>query len=329
MKDVPVIDIGADTPVLALDSSGAVGKGTLHEAVGRCSNIVDFPYTEQGDWWRIANINFCGVGIICISELWTQSPPRPVVLGVVLDAYPGGNDTNNNGIKVLAGKSNRISKIRFVVDVRNKANSGWLDICIPHTDKFKSRRTQIASYGLGIRPVKLAEAPSVDNAYFVKEFDMTALQSNSGGVISCTAIGPYLVAYKEKGGPHEYGREKVFGNTIARRSLSDTWSVLGWLGGKSACVGVNDVQRKSLGLKRCLGSDRAVSSEHRVSELSTWNNAKPFGRDTVSERDSVWHSSVVRNEYAKQHSCAHKNRIFIQRLVSSDHDILAGKEVAA
>ena len=181
LKDVPVIDIGADTPVLALDSSGAVGKGTLPEAVGRCSNIVDFPYTEQGDWWRIANINFCGVGIICIRELWTQSPPRPVVLGVVLDAYPGGNDTNNNGIKVLAGKSNRISKIRFVVDVRNKANSGWLDICIPHTDKFKSRRTQIASYGLGIRPVELAEAPSVDNAYFVKEFDMTALQSNSGG----------------------------------------------------------------------------------------------------------------------------------------------------
>lgn len=29
LKDVPVIDIGADTPVLALDSSGAVGKGTL------------------------------------------------------------------------------------------------------------------------------------------------------------------------------------------------------------------------------------------------------------------------------------------------------------
>lgn len=144
----------------------------------------------------------------------------------------------------------------------------------------------------------------------------------SGGVIYC----PLSL---KGGGRHEYGREKVFGNTIARRSLSDTWSVLGWLGGKSACVGVNDVQRKSLGLKRCLGSDRAVSSEHRVSELSTWNNAKPFGRDTVSERDSVWHSSVVRNEYAKQHSCAHKNRIFIQRLVSSDHDILAGKEVAA
>lgn len=181
LKDVPVIDIGADTPVLALDSSGAVGKGTLHEAVGRCSNILDLPYTEQGDWWRIANINFCGVGIICIRELWSQSSPSPVVLGVVLDAYPGGNATNNNGIKVLAGKSNRISKIRFVVDVFNKANSGWLDICIPHTDKLKSRRTQIASYGLGIRPVKLAEAPSVDNAYFVKEFDMTALQSNSGG----------------------------------------------------------------------------------------------------------------------------------------------------
>lgn len=240
LKDVPVIDIGADTPVLALDSSGAVGKGTLHEAVGRCSNIVDFPYTEQGDWWRIANINFCGVGIICISELWTQSPPRPVVLGVVLDAYPGGNDTNNNGIKVLAGKSNRISKIRFVVDVRNKANSGWLDICIPHTDKFKSRRTQIASYGLGIRPVKLAEAPSVDNAYFVKEFDMTALQSNSGGVISCTAIGPYLVAYKEKGGPHEHGRKdsdcEVYLGVVSQyadstrirnrfRHMPDRWSV--------------------------------------------------------------------------------------------------------
>lgn len=203
LKDVPVIDIGADTPVLALDSSGAVGKGALAESVGRCGNIVDFPKAEQGDWWRIANIDFCGVGIICIRELWTQSSPHPVVLGVALDAYPGGNSTNEKGIKVLAGNSNRISKIRFVVDVPNKANDGWLDICIPHTDKYKSRRTQIASYGLGIRPVKLAEAPSVDNAHFVKEFDMTTLQSNSGGVISRTAIGPYLVAYKEKGGPHE------------------------------------------------------------------------------------------------------------------------------
>lgn len=211
LKDVPVIDIGADTPVLALDSSGAVGKGTLAETVGRCGNIVDFPKAEQGDWWRIANIDFCGVGIICIRELWTQSSPRPVVLGVALDAYPGGNSTNEKGIKVLAGNSNRISKIRYVVDVPNKANSGWLDICIPHTDKYKSRRTQIASYGLGIRPVKLAEAPSVDNAHFVKEFDMTTLQSNSGGVISCTAIGPYLVAYKEKGGPHEHT-----GNTVDR-----------------------------------------------------------------------------------------------------------------
>lgn len=212
LKDVPVIDIGADTPVLALDSSGAVGKGTLAETVGRCGNIVGFPNAEQGDWWRIANIDFCGVGIICIRELWTQSSPRPVVLGVALDAYPGGNSTNNNGIKVLAGASNRISKIRFVVDVPNKANDGWLDICIPHTDKYKSRRTQIASYGLGIRPVELAEAPSVDNAHFVKEFDMTTLQSNSGGVISCTAIGPYLVTYKEKGGRHEHcGKNSDFG----------------------------------------------------------------------------------------------------------------------
>lgn len=181
LNDVPTVDIGPSTRILALDSSGAVGKGTLAETVGRCGNIVDFPSAEQGDWWRIANIDFCGVGIICIRELWTQSSPRPVVLGVALDAYPGGNSTNNNGIKVLAGESNRISKIRFVVDVPNKANDGWLDICIPHTDKYKSRRTQIASYGLGIRPVELAEAPSVDNAHFVKEFDMTTLQSNSGG----------------------------------------------------------------------------------------------------------------------------------------------------
>ena len=135
---------------------------------------------------------------------------------------------------------------------------------------------------------------------------------------------------KVKGGVrNEYNRKDVIGYTRPRRSLSDTWSVLGWLGGKSACVAVNDVQRKCLGLERCLGSDRAVSSEQRVSELSTWSNAKPFGRDTVFERDSVWHSSVVRNEYAKHHSCAHKNGIFIQRLVSSDHDTLTRKEVAA
>lgn len=144
-----------------------------------------------------------------------------------------------------------------------------------------------------------------------------------GGVIYC----PISL----KGGVrHEYGRKKVFGNTIARRSLSTTWSVLGWLGGKSACVAVNDVQRKSLGLKRCLGSDRVVSPDHRLSELSIWSNAKPFGRDTVFERDRVWRSNVVRNEFAQRHLYAYKNGIFLQRLVLSDHDILAyGKEVAA
>ena len=206
LNDVPTVDIGPSTRILALDSSGAVGKGTLAETVGRCGKSVELPSAEQGDWWRIANINFCGVGIICIRELWSQSSPRPVVLGVALDAYPGGNSANNNGIKVLAGESNRISKIRFVVDVPNKANDGWLDICIPHTDKYKSRRTQIASYGLGIRPVELAEAPSVDNAHFVKEFDMTTLQSNSGGVTYC----PISL----KGGVrHEYGEETERGRT--------------------------------------------------------------------------------------------------------------------
>ena len=209
LNDVPTVDIGPSTRILALDSSGAVGKGTLAETVGRCGNIVELPKAEQGDWWRIANIDFCGVGIICIREIWTQSSPRPVVLGVALDAYPGGNSTNDNGIKVLAGESNRISKIRFVVDVPNKANDGWLDICIPHTDKYKSRRTQIASYGLGIRPVELAEAPSVDNAHFVKEFDMTTLQSNRGGV-------KYYPSLQKGGGLYEYGWNSPHGREAER-----------------------------------------------------------------------------------------------------------------
>lgn len=43
LKDVPVIDIGAGTPVLALDSSGAVGKGSLAAIATAVASLLGIP----------------------------------------------------------------------------------------------------------------------------------------------------------------------------------------------------------------------------------------------------------------------------------------------
>lgn len=205
INEAPVIEIGPGSTVLALDSSGAVGKGALPETIGQCSKALPFPNEAQGEWWRIANISHCGVGIICICEFWSQSAPTPIVLGVAVDAFPDPSvNANANAFKVLAGESNRISKIRLVIDGFNKTDAGWVDICIPHSDKYKNRNTRVATFGLGIKPVAIAEAPDVSAAHYVKEFDMNAL-TQSGGVICCTAVGPYRVAVTEKGGRHERG----------------------------------------------------------------------------------------------------------------------------
>lgn len=58
--------------------------------------------------------------------------------------------------------------------------------------------TTVGLSGLGMRVCDIAEDPSIEGTNLVKEFDL-----KSGGVIYCIAIGPYLVAYKEKGGRHE------------------------------------------------------------------------------------------------------------------------------
>lgn len=202
INEAPVIDIGTDTQLLAIGADGKVGKWKFPALVQQ-SKEKGFPFVEQGDWWRIANIDACGVGILCIRERWSQSAPTPVVLGIAVDAYPGGPQVNADAIKVLAGRSNRITKVRVVIDAFNKANACWIDVCVPHADIYKYRATQVAALGLGIKPVEIAEAPSVDSAYQVREYDMATL-TQSGGVICCTSVGPYRVAVAQKGGPHEY-----------------------------------------------------------------------------------------------------------------------------
>lgn len=180
INEAPVIDIGTDTQLLAIGADGKVGKGKFPALVQQ-SKEKGFPFVEQGDWWRIANIDACGVGILCIREKWSQSAPTPVVLGIAVDAYPGGSQVNADAIKVLAGRSNRITKVRVVIDAFNKAKACWIDVCVPHAHIYKYRATQVAALGLGIKPVEIAEAPSVDSAYQVREYDMATLTQSGGG----------------------------------------------------------------------------------------------------------------------------------------------------
>lgn len=191
INDVPTVDIGPSTRILALDSSGAVGKGTLPSSGWQQSAESSL---SRGKWYRVADVNRTGVGTMAVMRYYHNNAPRNLLISISFDAF--GDIADGIDVRVLAGVPIHITKIRCVVDKYNTAWAGHIDIYVG--GGTGSDATTVGLSGLGMRVCDITEAPSIEGANLVKEFDL-----NSGGVICCTAIGPYLVAYKEKGGPHE------------------------------------------------------------------------------------------------------------------------------
>lgn len=176
-SEVPTVDIGKNTPILALDASGSLGKGLLPEASWQQRRQASIE--SNGKWYRIADVNRSGAGFIALTGSYTNSRPTPCLLAIAFDAHGGNNGphTSKCDAKLLVGRPDRMTKIRFVVDAFNSAWKGHIDMFIAQSTIMP--RVEFTSVcGLGIRATEIIEAPSVDSANTVKEFDLT--QSGGG-----------------------------------------------------------------------------------------------------------------------------------------------------
>lgn len=225
LNDVPTVDIGPSTRILALDSSGAVGKGTLPSSGWQQSADIRL---SPGKWYRVVDVNLTGVGTMAVMRYYHYTAPRNLLLSISFDAF--GNITDGIDVRVLAGVPIHITKIRCVVDKYNTAWAGHIDIYVG--GGTGAEITIVGLSGLGMRVCDIAEDPSIEGANLVKEFDL-----KSGGVIYCTAIGPYLVAYKEKGGPHEHICEE-YGRSADKFQSDISVGADRGAGHKRGCVGV-------------------------------------------------------------------------------------------
>lgn len=169
MNEVPNVAIGTDTPILALDSSGAVRKGTLPAARWQETNRKSIPL--KGRWYRIADVNKCGAGLIAITEDWNYAAPNPMLITVACDMYPGEKAIQE--AKVLVGHPGHILKLRYVVDAFNTAWSGHIDIQAVNVNTSSGNVVQAAVCGLGLRVTVITEAPDISSAYSVKEIALT------------------------------------------------------------------------------------------------------------------------------------------------------------
>ncbi len=197
MNEVPVIGIDTGTSLLALGTDGKVRQGTYPDAGWQRTHLKSIPFV--GGWYRIADVNKCGAGLIAIIEDWNYAAPNPMLIAVACDMYPGEKVIPE--AKVLVGHPGHVLKLRYVVDAFNTAWGGHIDMQMVNANASSGNVVRAAICGLGLRATIITEAPDVSSAYSVKEIALT----KSGGVISCTSVGPYRVAVTEKGGRHERG----------------------------------------------------------------------------------------------------------------------------
>lgn len=106
INESPSIDIGPGTPVLALDSSGAVGKGTLPEAGWQKAHTKIF---ICGQWFRIAKLAKYSVGLMFITEQYYNILPQPIALGVSCNMYVSSYHNIEASINTLAGVNTHIA----------------------------------------------------------------------------------------------------------------------------------------------------------------------------------------------------------------------------
>ncbi len=199
-SELPLVsDIGAAS-LLVVDDTG-VKRAANHAPYPQPRRTLPYATDDADTWYRIANINKSGLGLVFLNQVYSYASPRSVILAVAADGW-GTNPQTGTDVRLVAGVPTYFKKARIVCDAWNTDNSAWLDVLVA-----KSRNSgSVYIFGVNINAVdSVTKNPSVESALSVKEFDLT----QSGGVICCTAVGPYRVTVTQKGGPHEHRGESA------------------------------------------------------------------------------------------------------------------------
>ena len=199
-SELPLVsDIGA-AKMLVVDDTG-VKRAAKPEPYPQPRRTLPYATDDADTWYRIANINKSGLGLVFLNQVYSYASPRSVILAVAADGW-GTNPQTGTDVRLVAGVPTYFKKARIVCDAWNTDNSAWLDVLVA-----KSRNSgSVYIFGVNINSVdSVTKNPSVESALSVKEFDLT----QSGGVVCCTAVGPYRVTVTQKGGQHEHRSESA------------------------------------------------------------------------------------------------------------------------
>lgn len=189
--------IGSDK-LLVVDNTG-VKRVAKPEPYPEPRRTLPYASDDADTWYRIANISKSGLGLVFIKQIYSYASPCSVILAVAADGW-GTNPQTGSDIRLLAGNPKYFKEARIVTDVWNTDNSAWLDVLVAKSNNAGD----VYIFGVNIFAVgQVTKNPSIESALSVKEFDLT----KSGGVICCTAVGPYRVTVTQKGGLHEHTGE--------------------------------------------------------------------------------------------------------------------------
>lgn len=193
-SELPLVSDIGDAKLLVVDDTG-VKRAAKPAPYPQPRRTLPYATDDADTWYRIANINKSGLGLVFLCQVYSYASPRSVILAVAADGW-GTNPQTGTDVRLVAGVPTYFKKARIVCDAWNTDNSAWLDVLVA-----KSRNSgSVYIFGVNINAVdSVTKNPSIDSALSVKEFDLT----QSGGVICCTVVGPYRVTVTQKGGPHE------------------------------------------------------------------------------------------------------------------------------
>lgn len=194
LNTVPTIDIGPDTPLLGIGADGKVGKGTLQALLGSLRiggrNLVrnsgaEKIMTEYYTSYTLSEIPT--IDEFLIVSVWAELGADRTRI-TIYNGWGAGSDEGYVNIPKSSFKNGRATAVLHI----KKATTAITVFQHPGDGTSQSTIHRI-KVERGDIPTDWSPAPE---------------DYNSGGVISCTAIGPYLVAYREKGGRHEHNGEE-------------------------------------------------------------------------------------------------------------------------
>lgn len=171
-SELPLVSDIGDAKLLVVDDTG-VKRAAKPAPYPQPRRTLPYATDDADTWYRIANINKSGLGLVFLCQVYSYASPRSVILAVAADGW-GTNPQTGTDVRLVAGVPTYFKKARIVCDAWNTDNSAWLDVLVA-----KSRNSgSVYIFGVNINAVdSVTKNPSIDSALSVKEFDLT----QSGG----------------------------------------------------------------------------------------------------------------------------------------------------